>query len=337
MTRKNIIIISIAVAAVVGIIVLVIAFRKAREEKKLTASGHQINNAAFWDGALWFAETEGKITESQGSSAKSWLIRLTAGPDQAPQQISGLDIIEPWFLAGKDRLWIFSSSTGGYYKDGKLESVKLAAPLRKVSRPFLYEGRPALIGSEAPGYRLRVWDDGKWIPKQKLRMKLPNESDDCTGEYLQAFECDGVVHVFCQVPLGAPVYYHRGLPLADAEQSWRKVADAGGQWRVASLGGNPAFFYHTSRDGLVVLGLIHREQEWKEFFSRSIGWDIGLGICATGKGEDFVLLRRILPLGMKVLGVENGQPVWAYEGMGKTNLIKVMIRDLEDASSRDRR
>lgn len=323
MTRVNIYLLAVAA---MSLFALTIASCKKPKEKTLTASGHQINNAAFWNGSLWFAETEGKITETDEASAKSWLIRLTAGPDQSPERISGLDVIEPWFLAGPDRLWIFSSSSVAYYMDGKIESVKLTKPLEDVSRPFLYQGRPAIIASEAPGYRLQIWADGKWQPKQKLRMKLPHESDDCTGEYLQAFESEGVVHVFCQVPLMAPVYYHRGLPLAEEEQSWEKVADAGGQWEAVCLNKSPAFFFHTNRDGLVVLGLIRREQNWKEFFSRAIGWDIGLGVCPTGEGEDFVLLRRILPLGMKVLGVKGGQPVWAYEGGGKTNLIEVMNR-----------
>ncbi len=317
---------TVAVLAGVSVFALTIAFWKKPEEKTLRASGHQINNAAFWNGALWFAETEGEVTEKGGASAKSWLVRLLPGPDHSLEQVSALDVVEPWFLAGTDRLWILSSSRVGYYKDGKIESKKLAKPLGKVSRPFLYEGRPALIASEAPGYRLRVWEAGGWQSKQKLRMKLPNESDECSGEYVQAFERDGVVHVFCQVPLVAPVYYHRGLPLAEAEQSWQKVAEAGGQWKAVCLDNRPAFFYHTDRGGLVVLGLIRRDQGWEELFSRAIGLDIGLGVCPTGDGEDFILLRRILPLGMKVLGVEDGQPVWAYEGEGKTNLIETLTR-----------
>jgi hypothetical protein len=317
---------------VVSLVVLATLFMASkainwiRDEMTLVASGHQINNAAFWDGSLWFAETEGQIAEKAGVSAKSWLVRLPAEADKEPQQIAALDIVEPWFVAGTDRLWIFSSTTGGYYKDGKITSNKLPKQLSKVSRPFMYQGSPCIIASEAPGYRLMVWSEEKWNPRQKLRMKLTNESDNCTGEYLQAFECDGQLHVFCQVPLAAPVYYHRGLPLADADQHWQRVAEAGGQWRVTGLGGSPAIFFHTSRDGLIVLGMICREEEWTEFFTRGIELDIGLGVCATGKGEDFILLRRILPLGMKVLGVENKQPVWAYEGQGKTNLVEEMLR-----------
>ncbi len=321
MTRTSI---NLAALAAMGLSALTIASCAKPPEKSAKASGHQINNSAFWNGALWFAKTEGEVTESGAALAKSWLIRLPAGPNQSAEQVSALDVVEPWFLAGTDRLWILSSESVGYYMDGKVESTKLAKPLGEVSRPFLYKGSPALIACETPGYRLMVWADGGWQSAEKLRMKLPNESDDCSGEYLQAFESDGVVHVFCQEPLVKPVYYHRGLPLAEAKQSWQKVADAGGQWKAACLDGNPAMFFHTNRDGLVVLGMIRREQGWEEFFSRSIGWDIGLGICPTGEGEDFILLRRILPLGMKVLGVEDGQPVWAYEGEGKTNLVEAL-------------
>ncbi len=61
---------------------------------------------------------------------------------------------------------------------------------------------------------------------------------------------------------------------------------------------------------------------WEEFLSRGIGFDIGMGVCPTGKGADFVLLRRILPLGLRIVGVENGQPAWVFEGEGTTNLVE---------------
>ena len=164
--------ISLVALTALGLCALTIASCKKPEEKSLKARGHQINNAVFWDGALWFAETEGKLTEKGGASAKSWLIRLPAGPNQSAEEVSPLDAVEPWFLAGTDRLWILSSGSVAYRMDGKIESTKLATPLGKVSRPFLYEGRPALIACEAPGYRLLVWKEGKWQPTQKLRMKL---------------------------------------------------------------------------------------------------------------------------------------------------------------------
>ncbi len=307
-----------------GVLVAAIASCEKPPEKSVTASGHQVNNAAYWDGAVWFVETEGKLAERSGASARSWLIRLPAAAGQAPRKVTELSVVEPWLLAGSDRLWIFSSTSTGYYKDGQLASHSLSAPLERVSRPFTYRGRPALIACEPPGYRLKVYEDGAWQPAAQLRMKLPNESDDCSGEYLQAFECDGELHVFCQVPLAAPVYHHRGLPLEDADQTWENVADAGGQWKAACVGGKPAIFFHTDRNGLAVLGLMCREGQWTEFFSRGIGLDIGLGLCPTGPGEDFILLRRILPLGVKVLGVEKGRPAWAYESEGETNLVRLL-------------
>ncbi len=299
--------------------------KKSPPKREIKAGAYQVNNAAFRDGAVWFVETQGKMDEDGKGSAASRLVRLQAGANQKIERVAPLDDVEPWLLAGKDRLWILSANSVATYQDGKLATEKLPEPLRNVSRPFLYHGKPALIASEPPGYRLMQLKDGKWKPHQKLRMRLPNESDECTGEYLHAFEHDGVIHVFCQVPLAAPVYYHRGLPLAEGPQQWEKVADAPGQWKPACLGGNPSLFFHADRNGPVVIGLILRDGEWKEFFSRAVGLDIGLGVCPTGKGENFVLLRRILPLGIKIIGVENAEPVWVHEGEGKTNLLEALV------------
>lgn len=312
------------------VLCLIVAFaflyRKSPPKRKIKGQGHQVNNAAFMDGAVWFIETQGEVDEDGKASAASWLVSLPAGVNQKIERVTPLDDVEPWLVAGEDRLWILSANSVATYQDGKLATEKLSKPLQDVSRPFLYQGKPALIASEPPGYRLMVLEDNRWQPRQKLRMRLPNESDDCTGEYLRAFEHDGIVHVFCQVPLVAPVYYHKGLPLAEGRQHWEKIADASGQWKPACLGGKPSLFFHADRNGLVVIGLIRRDGKWKEFFSRSIGLDIGLGVCPTGKGEDFVLLRRILPLGIKIIGVENAEPVWGYKGEGQTNLIEELVK-----------
>ena len=293
-------------------------------EMSLQVSAYQVNNAAYWGGAVWFAGTAAKATESGEPSARSWLLRLQTGPDHEPERVADLPAVEPWFVAGTDRVWIVSEQAVAYYRGGQLHTAELDEPLTDVSRPFLYRGRPALIAAEPPGYRLRVWQDGAWQGRDKLRFKLPRESDACTGEYVEAFEWEGTLHVFCQVPLAAPVYYHRGLPRAEAAQTWQKVADAGGQWEGVCLGGRPALFYHTSRDGLAVVGRIRRDGGWEDFFTRGIGLDIGLGVCPTGEGEGFVLLRRLPPLEVRVLGVEDGRPAWAYTGSGTTNLLEAL-------------
>ncbi len=296
-----------------------------KDVRELKGRAHQINDAAYWDGAVWFIESSGKVDETGAAEAASRLVRVKPHASAKLEQMGGLDTVEPWLLSGADRLWIISDGSVAFYKDGKLDAGAKAELPGPVSRPFIYKGRPAIIAAEPPGYRLMTWDVDKWDPGQKLRMKLPAESDECTGEYLRAFESNGVLHVFCQVPLHPPVYHHAGLPLADAEQTWEKVADAPGQWKPACLGGRPALFFHADRKGPVVVGLIRRGDRWEEFFTRSIGLDIGLGVCATGQGEDFVLLRRVLPLGTTILGVENGQPAWSFEAAGDTNAVELLL------------
>jgi len=286
------------------------------------AKGHQVNHAACHDGAVYFLETGGEYDGATGVSASSWLVRLPLGAGQTIERVAALPDVECWLVAGEDRLWVLSAGNVCEFKDGKLTTTPLETPLGKVSKPFLYKGAPALIAAEAPGYRLMLLADGKWKPDAKLRMRLPAETDDCTGEYLQASEIGDVLHVFAQVPLAAPVYHHVGLPLADADQEWEKVADAPGQWKAVGLDGKPALVFHSNRDGPVALGLIKRDGKWEEFFSRAIGLDIGMGVCPTGDGADFVLLRRILPLGLRIVGVEKGEPAWVFEGEGSTNLVE---------------
>jgi hypothetical protein len=310
-------------AAMLACLVLVSSSCEALQKGAgASATAHQINSAAYWDGAVWFLQTGGTVV-----SASSKLVRLPAASDARLRCVADLPEMECWLLAGTDRLWVLSQQHVGFYREAELVCHPLAQPLPKCSRPFLYNGRPAVIASQPPLYSLMVLDEtDTWQKADQLRLRLPAESSDCVGEYLQAFQHEGVVHVFAQRPLSPPVYYHRGLPLPGGEQQqWQKVAEAGGQWKVACIDGKPAFFHHGDRKGPVLLGLTLTDGKWEEFLCRAIGLDIGLGICPTGPGRDFIVLRRILPLGVEITGFVNGEPAWGFQGQGESDVVKKLL------------
>lgn len=305
-----------------------------KDTNTLEGRSFQVDNSAYWGGYVWFIETGGEIEIVEygngDKSAYSRLVRMEPKTGAKFEAICELDSIEPSLLAGKDRLWIVSTESVGYFKDCKYTTKKNDSVFENVSIPFLYQGKPAFIAVESPGYRLMVYENEKWNPAQKLRIRLPQETDKCVGKYLRAFEQDGQLHVFCQVQFSPPVYYHKGLPLAENEdQVWERVASAGGHWTPAFIGNRPAVFYHTTNNGdLAVVGVGKNGEMWEDFFAHKIGWDIGLGICPTGEADDFVLLRRILPLDVEILGIKKGKPVWSCYGSGDTNLVEVVVKEM---------
>ncbi len=285
-------------------------------------TAHQVNNSAVWNGRVWYVQNAASLDEK----IKTKLIGLELGGLEEAHDAASLAITEPWLVAGNDRLWIVSDESVAYYKDGRVEVLMEGESLGEVSRPFMYGGKVAVIEKKWPGHCLKIFENGKWIERASFKLGIEGGME-VSGEKLQAFESEGKLHLFCQPPGLTPVSYREGLPEKDEEEgdAWEVVTTrAGGQWKAASLGGKLALFYHDSSDdgGLCVTGIERNEQGWEEFFSYPIGLDIGMGICPTGAGKDFVLLRRILPIGTEVIGIKDAQPDWRYEQKGGLGLLQ---------------
>jgi uncharacterized RDD family membrane protein YckC len=289
---------------------------------ELTA--HQMNNSAVWDNCVWYVQTQAGVEDL----VKTRLICLPFGGAEPPREAASLDIVEPWLLGGADRLWILSSDKLGWFKDGKFEITTQSKEFNEPTRPFLYQGKPAIIEQKWPGHCLKVFEEGRWRELACFTLDKIKDGTKFSGERLQAFECDGKVFLFCHPSQATNVLYCSFVPQDGKHKldQWSEVAEVGQftQWKAVPLGGRPAFFYHASiRDEPHVRGIRLAENEWKEFFTYPVSWDIGLGICPTrNEGDNFVLLRRVLPLGSEVVGVENGGLAWHYEQDGKVGLSK---------------
>jgi len=286
----------------------------------IEVEAQQVNNAARYRGRVWYVRNvasgyRGNLTQ---------VVSLPVGGGE-PQVTGVLPMVEPWLLAGPDRLWVFSAADVAEVRDGQVQVLTEASGLRKTSRPFLYGGLPAVLDAHAAGHSLLVWRDGHWDKDAEFTIVIDGARQDVANEELQAFQVDGELHLFCR-PSAGPIYYRRGLPGKGLEDdpAWRKVVDLGflQQWRAIPVDGAPRVFYHDDRrsGGPFIVGLRPDGPEWKEFFTHPVGADIGLGALPGGEGEDFILLRRILPLGVEVLGVSGGQVAWRHSESGGLGL-----------------
>lgn len=291
---------------------------------ELTA--HQINNSAVWDGKVWYAENAASLDEH----VKTRLMCLPLSGEARATRAAVLPVAEPWMVAGEDRLWIVAEETTACYRDGQLQVYRPKEWLKNVSRPFLYRGKPAIIAQKWPDYCLKVFEDGQWREEDTFKLGFA-AGTKVSEEDLQAFESDGKLHLFCWMRDGlfeGTVYYRPYVPGKDEDGAgkWERAVrrGAGGQWKPARLGDQLAVFYHGSvsgQSGPFVIGVKRSDDGWEEFFTYSVGWDIGLGICPTGQGEDFILLRRILPMGTELIGIKDGQPAWRYEQEGDVGML----------------
>jgi|GEM_PF-3700711 len=278
-------------------------------------TGHQINNAAVHEGAVWYAETEGVWRKG----VRTRLLRLPLEEGSAPQQVAEIDVAAPLLLGGEEHLWVVASGGRVWkYAQGALTPVVEKDSLNLSSRPFLWNGKPAVIEQQAQGHCLRVLEEGRWEQVATFRILLHGALREFHGEDIAAFQHNGDLHVFIK-PVLDSLYYHEGVPVEPppGEEAWTPVVACGGQWKAIVLDGQPVVYVHGRKDGQAsLLGFRETGDGWEEFFSLPISLDVGLGVCATGRAGEVVLLRRILPLGTEVLLVREGEAVsrWRTDG-----------------------
>lgn len=284
---------------------------------KLT--GHQLNNSAVWDGRVWYAQT----VASLDSNVNTMLISLDLGGNEDAREDVELAMVEPWLLAGEDRLWIIWAEGVACYKDGQVRILLREKTLGELSRPFLYKSKPAVFEQALATHSLLVFDGKQWRKEGDFNLDVPGRAQ-AAGESLLAFEIDGTLHLFCRPGGSGTIHHRQGLP-SEAETQpaeWNQVAAAGGQWKAIPLNGRPAVFYHDSNrpGGPYVIGLESTDRGWEEFFIHKISLDVGMGVRPIGEGGSFVLLRRVLPFGTTIVRVDDGKLAWQREPGGGVGL-----------------
>jgi uncharacterized RDD family membrane protein YckC len=275
----------------------------------------QINNSAAWNGRAWYARNTASVYEGNQT-------QLVSVPlDQAgPPRIEGIvSMIEPWLLAGEDRLWVVSRNELATWHDGQIETVATEMGLTEVSRPFIYDGQPAVLDLHASGYTLLVWRGRQWVRQGEYELAVDAEPLAATGSDLQVVTDEGQLHVFCR-PTGEAIRYRRGLEGDD----WETVVDLGflQQWKAVVVGGEPYVFYHDDRrsGGPYITGLRREDGRWQPYLHHRIGADIGLGALPGAGNTDIVLLRRVVPLGVEAIGLQGDQVAWTSSEEGDVGL-----------------
>lgn len=139
---------------------------------KLMAGGFEVDQfdasrSTFWAGEVWCS-----VESIQGRRRKrTRLERLSPAGNLVPGNGVDVAMSKPWLLAGDDRLWLISPGAVGFYDGKNVTVVKPRKTLGSTSRPFWYEGAPAVVEKDPNGYRLWVFADGEWTEKAALQLR----------------------------------------------------------------------------------------------------------------------------------------------------------------------
>ncbi len=259
-----------------------------------------------WNNSIWYVERS--LSAKPPVHSRTTLKKLNLDNVEGPEIVSPMSIGNPWLLAGTDRLWIISSSAIAFYRNGMITVISEEKTLGDISRPFLFEGHPAVIEERPTSITLMVFIEDTWQKKISFPLKFP-ENRSRIHRYLQVMSSDGRLHLFLQ--FRKTLYYREGIPPGEIDDRsvWQPVSEVGGNWLAVLIDGEPAVFLPRVGDvPSEVVGLKLVGKTWRPFFTYDAGMTMEMGVYPLGQSGRFAMLLQSLPGSLRLVEV-NGTRV----------------------------
>jgi hypothetical protein len=262
---------------------------------------------AFWNNQIWYTGTS--VSPKKPDGGRGTLISLKVDSEEGPKSIGLLPMENPWLLAGADRLWIISSSKVGFFQDGNINVISKEKILGEISRPFLYEGHPAVIEEGPNGFAFVVFVDGAWQRKVFFTLKV-RERFGHIQDRLQVVSRDEKIYLFLK--FGDTLYYREGFPVGDTDdrEQWRPISEVKRHWFAILMDGELTVFLQQAGEfPSNIVGLRLQGETWKSFFSYDAGMTTEMGIYPLGQPGKFAILRQSFPGSLRLVQVHGGRVI----------------------------
>ncbi len=285
-----------------------------------------LEQAALWNGQLWFVEQTVKVNwrDPERSAAQRALkhVRLddlsSAGPsiplDSAASQTSTS------LLAAGNRLWVIGTDTIAYYENGTLTRLGRVSRPKGASRPFIYQGVPAVLSRGAQALSTLRLEGGspEWITRE-LALELPAERGSLRT--IQAVEAGGRLHLLAELctedPTRCSLNYRESRAAA-----WLVVAEddcSCMSWTAIAIGSQPAVVLSEREGGrekglsvvTIVDGAPQRRPVPVE--SRRLAWGRWL---ALPLGDHLLLVTEGMPGSLSLTEVADGRVIRSARKQG---------------------
>jgi len=216
-----------------------------------------LDQAALWRDELWFIEQTAKVNwrdpESSTTLAALRHVRLAdlehVGP--AIPLESGRNAAAPALLPVGDRLWVIEAERVSFYENGTLTALRGGQRPARASRPFVFQGRPAVITiGKSPTLATLAVEDGRaaWTAREFPLGFAPGSG---SLQALQAVEVEGRLHLFAELCTEEPEQCSLSHREAEHEAWSPLVTDACScaSWNVIALKSRPAVVVSERKDG----------------------------------------------------------------------------------------
>jgi len=215
-----------------------------------------MDQAALWRDELWFIERTAKLNWRDPESSTRLMalrhVHLTdlssAGPAiplDAAKNDSG-----PALLPIGDRLWLIGADRVSYYANGALTRLNGGGQPARASRPFAYQGRPAVLTlGKSSTLAILHAEDGRaeWAARE-FPLALPPESGSLRA--LQAVEASGRLYLFAELCTEEREQCSLSYREAEHERWLPLVEDCSCEsWTAVTLGPRPAVAISEREEG----------------------------------------------------------------------------------------
>ncbi len=266
-----------------------------------------LDNAAAWQGDLWFVERTTHVDwHDPGRSTQTLALKhlrlsdLSAVGSEQPLEASRGEAV-PALLPIGNRLWLLNAGSADYYTGGTLTHLSGVTRPHRASRPFAYQGRPAIV-SRGMHPTLAVLEGEGSRTQWKTRpfpLALPTESGSLRS--LQAVEAGGGLYLFAELCTEEPE--HCSLSYREpGREAWFPLAEDAcscGSWTALALESQPTVVLSEQDQG--------RDRKLEAIAVTPDGPRSKR--IALGKGERSWGGWRALPLQDHILLVSGGMPV----------------------------
>ncbi len=293
----------------------------------------EVQEAALWRDEVWFVERTMKLDfRDPGNSMAALALRRVrlADLEEAGAALSlgeiEADDRSPSLLALGDRLWLIGAEAVGYAQDAAVTWLSGVRRPPRSTRPFAYEGRPAVITLKAPTSLATLQVEGEraeWVHRE-LPLGLPAESGGLRS--LQAVEAGGGLALFAELcteqPEHCAIHYRR----AD-EAEWRvAVEDAGHRtrWTAVASGPDPVVVRQESGEQgarrLVVVTVTAGRPRWEIVEAGAKGGPFRTAWHAFSVGGRLLVLSSGMPGSLRLDDVRDGRIVDSVQS-GPSSLV----------------
>jgi uncharacterized RDD family membrane protein YckC len=226
-----------------------------------------MNRAVFWEDSIWYIEGEG--TSESYQRGPKFLMRLNPFKDKKASIADTLSFEDPWLLIKDNQLWIISPESVGRFLDGKITQIIDNMRLGSISKPFVYQGRIAVIESQPGGFFLRTYSVGSWT--KPMKVNLPSSMADSsflTDLHIVAIED----RVFLFAEFKGVIFLRKGIQRDDdsTDVPWTPITNAK-RWSVIAHKDEPILFICLS-EGMKdkIFAMREIDGEWNTFMTHEV-------------------------------------------------------------------